>query len=77
MWLFLNLLLAFEQFKKIGVKFSARLLIELVLSVLFNSTSPYTIHSRDPKENRLLFEKLMYSWVQQFTNVCNIVSLIQ
>jgi hypothetical protein len=77
MWLYPQLLDAFNLFRKTGVKFSSKLLIELVLSVLLNPTSIYTAQSRDPKDNRLLIEKLNYSWVQQFMDVHNIVLLSQ
>jgi hypothetical protein len=52
-------------------------LIELALSVLLDPTSIYTAQSRDPKDNRLLIEKLNHSWVQRFMDVYNIVLLSQ
>jgi hypothetical protein len=64
MWLYPQLLVAFDLFRKTGVKFSSKLLIELALSVLLDPTSNYTTQSRDPKDNRLLIEKLNPSWVQ-------------
>jgi hypothetical protein len=77
MWLYPQLLDAFDVFRKTGVKFSSKLLIELALSVLLDPTSNYTIQSRDPKDNRLLIEKLNHSWVQRFMDVHNIVFLSQ
>jgi hypothetical protein len=64
MWLYPQLLDAFDLFRKTSVKFSSKLLIELALSVLLDPTSIYTTQSRDPKDNRLLIEKLNHSWVQ-------------
>jgi hypothetical protein len=58
MWLYHELLVAFDLFRKTGVKFSSKLMIELTLSVLLDPTSIYTAQSRDPKDNRLLIEKL-------------------
>jgi hypothetical protein len=62
MWLYPQLFVAFDLFRKTGVKFSSKLLIELALSVLLDPTSIYTTQSRDPKDNRLLIEKLNPSW---------------
>ena len=76
-WLYPILLDAFERLRKSGVKFSARLLIELAMTSLLDPTSPYTIHSRDSKDNVLLIEKLTSSWLQQFMFVHNIVLLSQ
>ena len=76
-WLYPILLDAFERLKKSGVKFSARLLIELAMTSLLDPTSPYTIRSRDPKDNVLLIEKLTKTWLQQFMFVHNIVLLSQ
>jgi hypothetical protein len=79
MWLYPQLFVVFDYFRKTGVKFSSKLLIELALSVLFNldPTSIYTAQSRDPKDNRLFIEKLNHSWIQQFMDVHNIVLLSQ
>jgi hypothetical protein len=77
MWLYPQLLDAFDLFRKTSVKFSSKLLIELTLSVLLDPTSIYTAQSRDPKDNRLLIEKLNHSWVQQFMDVHNIILLSQ
>jgi hypothetical protein len=71
------LLDAFERFKKSGVKFSARLFIELAMASLLDLISPYTILSCDPKDDVLLIEKLTKSWLQQFMFVHNIVLLSQ
>jgi hypothetical protein len=77
MWLYPQLLDAFNLFRKIGVKFSSKLLIEVALSMLLDPTSIYTAQSRDPKDNRLLIERLNHSWVQRFMDVHNIVLLSQ
>jgi hypothetical protein len=50
MWLYLQFLDAFDLFRKTGVKYWSKLLIELVLSVLLDPTSIYTTQSRDPKK---------------------------
>lgn len=76
-WLYPRLLQSFEVYKDMGVKFSSALLIELALSILFAPDSPYNNQSRDPKDDRLLNEKLTYSWIQQFKDVNNIVLLSQ
>jgi hypothetical protein len=77
MWLYFQLLDAFDLFRNTSVKFSSKLLIELALSVLLDPISIYTTQSRDPKDNRLLIEKLNHSWVQRFMDVHNIVLLSQ
>ena len=77
MWLYPRLLAAFESYKRSGVKFSCRLLIELANSILLGPESPYTIHSCDPKDDILLTQKLTHSWGQQFMHVQNIVLLLQ
>jgi hypothetical protein len=77
MWLYPQLLVAFDLFRKTSVKFSPKLLIELALSVLLDPTSIYTSQSRDPKDNSLLIEKLNHSWVQRFMDVHNNVLLSQ
>jgi hypothetical protein len=77
MWLYPQLLDAFDLFRKTCVKFSSKLLIKLALLVLLDPTSIYTIQSRDPKDNRLLIGKLNHSWVQRFMDVHNIVLLSQ
>ena len=76
-WLYSLLLDAFEHFKKIGVKFSPRLLIELAITILVDPASLYTALSRDPKDNVLLLEKLTHCWIQQFMHIQNIVFLSQ
>ena len=60
LWIYPRLLSAFEQYKKAGVKFSSKLLIELALSIFLDQTSPYTVESRDPKDNRLIVDKLTH-----------------
>jgi hypothetical protein len=77
MWLYPQFFDAFDLFRKTGVKFSSKLLIELALLVLLDPTSIHTAQSRDPKKNRLLIEKLNHSWVQRFMDVHNIVLLSQ
>jgi hypothetical protein len=52
-------------------------LCELTLSVLLGPDSIFTEQSRDLKDNRLLTEKICYSWIQQFMDVYNIVLLSQ
>ena len=59
------------------MKFSSKLLIELALSILLAPDSIYTIHSRDPKDNRLLTKKICHSWMRQFMDVQIIVLLFQ
>ena len=63
-WLYPILLDTFECFAKSGVKFLTRLLIELAMTSLLDPTSPYTIFSRDLKDNVLITEKLRKSWLQ-------------
>ena len=59
------------------MKFSSKLLIELALSILLALDSMYTIHFQDPKDNRLLIEKICHSWIQQFMEIHNIFLLSQ
>jgi hypothetical protein len=61
LWLNPNFLAIFEHFKRSAVKFSAKFLYELALSVLLGPDSIFTEQSRDPKDNRLLTEKICYS----------------
>ena len=77
MWLYLRLVAAFESYKRSGVKFSCRLLIKLANSILLGPESLYTIHSRDPKDDILLTQKLAHNWGQQFMHMQNIVLLSQ
>ena len=77
LWLYPNLLAAFEHSRKVVVKFSAKLLCKLALFFLLGPNSIFTWESRDPKDNRLLTEKICYSWIQQFMDVHNIVLLSQ
>ena len=74
-WIYPKFFDAFDQFKKVGVKFFSRLLIELANSILLDPTSLYTAQSRDPNDNVLLTSKLTPSWVQQFMHVRNIALL--
>ncbi|KAG0620447.1 hypothetical protein M758_4G216500 [Ceratodon purpureus] len=66
-----------EQYRKSGVKFSAKLLRELALSILTAPDSEFNIHSIDPKDNILLTAKITNSWIQQFMDSQNIVLLSQ
>jgi hypothetical protein len=77
LWLYLNLLATFEHFKRFGIKFLAKLLCKLALSILLGQNSIYTKYSRDPKDNKLLTEKICYNWIKQFMDVHNIVLLSQ
>jgi hypothetical protein len=77
LWLYPNLLAAFEYFKRSGVKFSAKLLCKITLSIMLGQNSIFREQSRDPKDNKLLTEKICYSWIQQFMDVHNIVLLSQ
>jgi hypothetical protein len=77
LWLYPNLLAAFEHFKRSIVKFSAKLLYELALTVLLRQDSIFTEQSQDLKDNKLLIDKTYYSWIQQFMDVHNIVLLSQ
>ena len=63
--------------KKFRAKFSARILIELAMTSLLDSTSPYTTLSHNPKDNVLRIEMLTNSWLQQFMFVHKIVLLSQ
>jgi hypothetical protein len=77
LWLYPNLFVAFEYLKRSAIKFSAKLLYELALSVLLGPDSIFTEQSWDPKDNKLLTKKICYSWIQQFMDVHNIVLLSQ
>ena len=76
-YLYPRVLDTFEQYRKAGVKFSAKLLRELTLSILIASASEYNIHSFDPKDGVLLVTKITNSWIQQFMDSQNIVILSQ
>ena len=67
LWLYPNLLAAFEHFKRFAVKLSAKLLYELAFSIFLGPNLIFTKQSRDPKYNKLLTEKIYYSWIQQVT----------
>jgi hypothetical protein len=77
LWLYSNLLAVFEHFKRFAVKFSTNFLCELALFVLLGQDSIFTEQSRDPKDNKLIIDKICYSWIQQFMDVHNIVLLSQ
>lgn len=62
-WLYRWLLESFQGHKKLKVKFSSKLLIELALFILIAPSSPYTHESKDPRDNRVLIEKLLISWM--------------
>jgi len=70
-----RLLEYFENYKKAGVKFSSKLLIELAEFILIAPDSIYNNESRDPKDNKLLKEKITYTWIHQFMDANNIVLL--
>jgi hypothetical protein len=65
------------MYRKAGIKFSSKLLIELTLSILFAEDSIYHAQSRDPKDDKLLIQKITHCWMQQFMDVHNIVLLSQ
>ena len=73
--MYLRFLVAFEQFKNVGVKFSSILFIELAMSILLDPTSLYIAQSHDLEDNVLLTSKLTPTWIQQFMHVHNIVLL--
>jgi hypothetical protein len=61
----------------VGVKFYSKLLIELTLSILLAEDSIYHAQSRDPKDDKLLTQKITHCWMQQFMDVHNIILLSQ
>jgi hypothetical protein len=75
LWLYLRILEAFDTYRKVGVKFSSKLFIELTLSILLAEDSIYRAQSRDPKNDKLLIQKITHCWMQQFMDVYNIVLL--
>ena len=64
LWLYPRLLEAFECYKQTSVKFFCCLLLELANIIPLAPDSSYTIHSRDPKDDVLLTQKLTHSWGQ-------------
>ena len=76
-WIYPRLLLSFETYKKAGVKFSPKLLIELAKTIFLEPDSPYTPASRDLRDNDLILNKFTSSWVHQFMAIHNVVLLTQ
>ena len=76
-YLYPELLEDFDRLRKLGVKFSLRLLRELALSILITPDSIFTIHSIDLKDNVLLINKITNSWINRFMDSQNIVLLSQ
>ena len=76
-WIYPRLLLSFETYKKVGVKFSPKLLIELAKTIFLGPDSPYTPASRDLRDNGLILNKFTSSWVHQFMAIHNVVLLTQ
>ena len=74
-WIYLRLLLSFETYKKAGVKFSSKLLIELAKTIFLGLDSPYTPASRDLRDNGFILNKFTSSWVHQFMAIHNVVLL--
>jgi hypothetical protein len=58
LWLYPRILEAFNAYRKAGVKFSSKLLIELILSILLVEDSIYHAQSRDRKDDKLLTQKI-------------------
>ena len=65
------------MYKKAGVKFSPKLLIELAKTIFLESDSPYTLASRDLRDDNLILDKFTSSWIHQFMVVHNVVLLSQ
>ena len=65
------------MYKKVGVEFSSKFLIEHTLSILFVKDSIYHAQSQDPKDDKLLIQKITHYWMHQFIDVHNIVLLSQ
>lgn len=59
------------------MKFSSKLLQNLACDILVNSNSMYNANFRDQKDGRLIFDKISFSWMQQFMAVHDIVLLTQ
>jgi hypothetical protein len=60
LWLYPRILKAFDTYRKLGVKFSSKFLIELTLSILLAEDSIYHVQSRDPKDDKLLTQKITH-----------------
>jgi hypothetical protein len=54
LWLYPRVLEAFDMYRKARIKFSSKLLIELILSILLAKDSIYHAQSQDPKDDKLL-----------------------
>ena len=65
------------MYKKARIKFSSKLLIELILSILLAKDSIYHVQSWDPKNDKFLIQKVTHYWMQQFMDVYNIILLSQ
>ena len=76
-WIYPHLLQSFETYKKAGVKFSPKLLIELAKTIFLGPNSPYIPASRDLKDDKLILEKFTSSWIHLFMVVHNVVLLSQ
>ena len=76
-WIYPRLLQSFETYKKAGVKFSPKLLIELARTIFLGPDSPYIPASRDLRDDNLILDKFTSSWIHQFMVVHNVVLLSQ
>ena len=76
-WIYPRLSQSFETYKKVGVKFSPKLLIELAKTIFLGPDSPYTPASRDLRDENLILDKFTSSWIHQFMAVHNVVLLSQ
>jgi hypothetical protein len=76
-WLYPRVMEAFDTYKKVGIKLSSKLLIELILYFILAEDSIYYAQSRDPKDDKFLIQKITHCWMQQFIDVHNIVLLSQ
>ena len=76
-WIYPHLLQSFETYKKPGIKFSPKLLIELARTIFLGPDSPYTPTSRDLRDDNLILDKFTSSWIHQFMVVHNVVLLSQ
>ena len=76
-WIYSRLLLSFETYKKAGVNFSPKLLIELAKTIFLEPDSLYTPASRDLRDNSLILNKFTSSWVNQFMAIHKVVLLTQ
>ena len=70
-------MLSFETYKKVGVKFSPKLLIELAKTIFLGPDSLYTPTSRDLRDNSLILNKFISSWMHQFMAIHNVILLTQ